>query len=106
MDKKISFDDEGMGAPIMACPACGDTWLHHEEAPVEVWQRTEDAETVGYAVLPSGEGVRAIPAQANPSPRRSGLRLHFHCETCPAEFAITISQHKGQTFVAVEPAGP
>ena len=103
MDRTLSVSDDGMGTPTLKCPGCGETWLHHEEEPVEVWQRGEDAEIVGYAILPGGEGVRAIPAAGNPSVRRSGLRLHFRCEICGERFALAIAQHKGQTFVTVEP---
>ena len=106
MDRVLSFDDNGIGTPSMQCPSCGDPMgLHHEDAPVDVWQRGEDAECVGYAVLPGGEGVKAIPGEGNPSGRRSGLRLHFWCELCHTKFALAIAQHKGQTLVTLEPEG-
>ncbi len=90
----------------MQCPSCGDDMgLHHEDQPVDVWQRGEDAECVGYSILPGDQGVKAISGKGNPSERRSGLRLHFWCEICGMKFALAIAQHKGQTLFTLEPEG-
>lgn len=83
----------------VVCPKCGFEYVHHDDGPVEVWQRFEDTDDPGYAVLSGGRGVRAISPAENPSLRRSGIRLHFWCEGCGEKFALTFAQHKGETFV-------
>ena len=81
------------------CPKCRFEYVHHDNGPVEVWQRSEDSGESGYAVLSGEQGVRAIAPAENPSLRRSGIRLHFWCEGCGEKFALTFAQHKGETFV-------
>ena len=91
-----------MAELVSSVPECNSPHTHHETSAVDVWQRDEDDDCVGYSIQPKGEGVKAIPGEGNPSSRRSGIRLHFLCESCSGRFAITISQDKGGTLVEVE----
>jgi hypothetical protein len=38
----------------------------------------------------------------NPSARRDGIRVFFVCENCGKDSALTIVQHKGETYVEWE----
>lgn len=103
MDFERLFDAQPhIGSYVMKCPRCESTYLRHDEAPVDIWQRGEDSSSDGYSILPGGRGIEAIPGQENPSARRSGLRLHLSCESCGTAFGLTISQHKGETFLKIE----
>ena len=102
MSRLPKFDPRDPHNPILLCPACGGRFLHHEDFAVEVWQRPEDALIQGCAILPRGAGVSFIPAEDNPSSRRSGVRLKFNCENCSSTSRLEIAQHKGETFVSIE----
>ena len=94
-------------APLL-CPHCGFNYLHHEDGPVDVWQRHEDDEkSEGVRVLPAGYKKKTLPANPaeNPSARRDGIRIHLKCEGCGDTCALTIVQHKGTTFLQMEPKG-
>jgi hypothetical protein len=92
---------------IFACPACGGANLHHNE--VTVYDRKEDAVEVRETKVIMGGAVTSlmVPSKAsrNPSGRRGGIAIGFWCETCPALFEFTISQHKGTTYTAWRLAG-
>ncbi len=80
----------------VACPVCGDNYTHHGQ--VEVFDRTEDGPT--HRLVP-GSCAR-VCTQENPSPRRDAVRVHFWGE-CGHAFHLDLLQHKGETFVVVEP---
>ena len=103
MKRLPKFNTNDPYNPILLCPSCGGEFLHHDDSAVEVWQRGEDELLRGCAILPGGEGVKFIPAEDNPSSRRSGVRLRFRCEICPSISRLEIVQHKGNTFLSIQP---
>ena len=80
------------------CPVCADTYTHH--GGVEVFERPhEDGPT--HRLVPAS--CERVCTQENPSPRRNAVRGAFHCESRDHRFYVDIIQHKGQTFLFVEP---
>lgn len=105
------------GESVLTCPRCGSEYIH--QANITAYQRGEDAEQV-FKVAIDGNSAKAesVPSagSGNPSARRQGLAIRFTCESCdcdnsPYLMELTISQHKGQTFlewrgdVATKPKG-
>lgn len=104
------------------CKSPDDTpFLHHFK--VEVFDRKEDAETGNKTTvfcdpMPPTEDKDgyldyAAPVNSveisksldgNPSARRGGINIHLWCELCHGITVVKILQHKGQTFVSVDPA--
>ena len=94
MDTNIpKIDEEG----ILLCPGCGSRFLHHQR--VATYWREEDSKEVHGVVDTLGETSEVVDSQLNPSPRRSGMRIAFHCETCFCESTLSMWQHKGSTHV-------
>lgn len=90
---KLKFDvDSGLGA-VLLCPQCGSTYLHHDK--VEVFERGEDKGGLHIKVTDEVEINRDL--RGNPSNRRHGLKVYFHCENCNAIPVLSIAQHKGST---------
>ena len=91
------IDDDG----VLRCPKCGSEFLHHET--VTVCERKEDAEKVLRTVTEDGVTRTDLYDNAmsgNPSGRRSGLFVRFHCEGCGRQdLELSFAQHKGQTIV-------
>jgi hypothetical protein len=86
------------------CPSCGGNYLH--QGRITHFERDEDDKNGHIVELKRGSrGLCEIREQADasmidcPSPRRHGLRIDFHCETCSAIPSLKIYQHKGQTFM-------
>ncbi|MBR9911512.1 MAG: hypothetical protein GYB33_14285 [Gammaproteobacteria bacterium] len=94
----FQFEDyiEGYGGELK-CPSCGGIYLHHDK--VEVFERSEDAETGVHAVVENNVVKTDNNLDGNPSRRRHGLKIHFWCEGCKAKPVISLSQHKGNTWV-------
>lgn len=95
----------------LVCPRCGGSHLHH--VGVYIYSRREDAKET-QLVTHWNTGTVTISTHlsgiltANPSPRRSGLRVAFSCEDCdafdegetePSLLQLVIAQHKGETLV-------
>ena len=82
---------------------CGSDYLH--QGNVTVFQRDEDnAFTTIIAQDGDTAQVSVFPSQdtCNPSPRRHGLILEFHCESCGQDGKVqqlAIFQHKGNTYM-------
>ena len=105
MTKRISVDDSHW----LACPSCGDNYLHHES--VTVYNRFEDAKTTRVTHLgtsmdgftPRGHNDTLTSAEVNsnecdnPSSRRHGMQIRFYCETCGENSTLNLYQHKGFT---------
>lgn len=94
---------------VLICPGCGGDYLHHRRVDVFTRDR-EDSDRGTHISIAAGDAsgidasdVRSFSAdsnmEANPSPRRSGLTIHFICEQCDAAPQLNVYQHKGQTFV-------
>jgi hypothetical protein len=84
----------------LACPCCGETYLHHSQ--VTVYDRDEDAEHVTRIEVRRGRATRSIVSNTgsgNPGARRDGLAIRFWCEGCTAISELTIEQHKGSSYV-------
>jgi len=82
----------------VACPGCGNQYLHHGE--VTVFSRDEDAAkclvtTIGVF----GTNVELTDGKGNPSARRHGVMIEFSCEHCYAAPVLEIVQHKGMTYI-------
>jgi hypothetical protein len=85
----------------LACPRCGDSYLHHER--ITVYQREhgkEDARHLIKTTVGDGVSIETVRAEGSrcPSARRDGLLISFWCEGCNARPELTIEQHSGQTF--------
>lgn len=90
------------GYAALICPRCNSEHLH--QGRVEIYDRSED-ETKGLRVAVENRQATVDTAMTgNPSGRRQGVRIHFDCEICEGLSALTIVQHKGNTFFAWERA--
>ena len=85
--------------PPLKCPWCGFDYLHHDD--VDVWVRHVEDTDVDPTRIPGTFRQSGAPFGENPSPRRSGLRIHLTCEGCPKRSALEVIQHKGQTFLSL-----
>ncbi len=89
---------------ILLCPHCDNDYLHHEG--VEIYNRKEDATADRISVSTCNEHnkyeLNIDQGGKNPSGRRDGIRVFFSCESCGQASALTITQHKGQTFMEWE----
>ena len=93
-------------ASCLLCPHCGGYYLHH--MTTEVFERREDAEkgthiTVKREALTMDTSVTT--KDGNPSSRRSGINIILWCEDCNNELKMTMSQHKGLTYMGIAPTG-
>ena len=86
----------GFGSELF-CPQCGGSWLHHVQ--VDVFSREEDQPSQKITIDQAGNMSTIRNSIENPSLRRDGLRITFDCEMCDIDLALTIVQHKGQTFL-------
>ena len=95
---KLQFESfqEGLGSELK-CPSCGNNYLHHEK--VEVFERSEDAEKGLHVKVENSVVTTDTSLSGNPSIRRDGLTIEFSCEGCKARPVLSISQHKGNTWV-------
>ncbi len=90
---------EGYGA-VIQCPSCGFNCLHHDR--VEVFECREDATHGVHVIVADGKATFDTSLEGNPSRRRHGLKVSFWCEGCKATSVLSISQHKGYTYVDFE----
>ncbi|MEP3630564.1 MAG: hypothetical protein ABJN04_11220 [Hyphomicrobiales bacterium] len=106
---KIGFTDHG-GTSILQCPRCGSDYLHQGDATF--YERDEDApQTVEISVKNRAVDIAIVASEdsANPSGRRHGFTMRFHCEGCSSyneetgereyDIEFQIAQHKGSTLV-------
>ena len=89
---------------ILLCPHCNNDYIHH--AGVEIYNCKEDAPHDRVSVSTCNEHnkyqLNVDQDGKNPSARRDGIRVFFSCESCGQVSALTIAQHKGQTFMEWE----
>lgn len=88
----------------LCCPSCGDIFLHHRA--VHVFNRDQDEEIGMETVVFEEEShTRVSNCDGNPSLRRHGVAIDFHCEHCNNGDSdglvaqLCISQHKGSTGI-------
>lgn len=97
---KLEFNsyEEGVGGELK-CPSCGFNYLHHNR--IEIFERGEDEQKGLHVTVENGELQTNTNLEGNPSSRRHGLLIHFWCEGCKAQPVLSISQHKGNTWVDI-----
>lgn len=87
----------GLGSELY-CP-CGMNNLHQYK--YKIFERSEDQQQVKETTV-DGQGtyVRMVANKDsdNPSSRRNGMQIFFACEG-EHEMVLTISQHKGCTYI-------
>ena len=81
---------------------CG--WCKHENTHFVRTEVYHDPDTTN----PNDTRLRAVVQgdqfrldstdEGNPSPRRSGIRLLYRCESCPGISTLEILEHKGNTL--------
>ena len=101
---KLEFEsyEEGFGGELK-CPSCGGSSLHHEK--VDIFNRSknsEDDDPDGLHVKIENDTVTTdTNLSGNPSQRRYGLTILFWCESCNHKPLLSISQHKGNTWLDI-----
>lgn len=98
-DMKIEIYDKyvGLGNPL-ACPRCGEEYLHH--CRIEAFNRQKEDSDHGLHVSVESQSIQVDASmEANPSSRRNGLAVLFSCENCSKASRMILIQSKGQTFV-------
>ena len=96
MELKFESYQEGVSGDLK-CPSCGFNKLHHEK--VKIFEREEDEEKGLHVTVESSVVKTDTNMSSNSSARRHGLKIYFSCEGCEAKPLLSISQHKGNTFV-------
>lgn len=83
----------------LICPNCHEiaSYLHHTK--IETFDRTEDADLGIHYIIENGNLKTDSSMYHNPSPRRDGILIHFHCEMCHKKSTLAIVQHKGETYM-------
>jgi hypothetical protein len=99
-------DDQG---GHLLCPRCGGYLVHHDQ--IDVYDRDEDADDglhvkVVFAECNDSDLTVDKDLSLNPSSRRDGMSIKFHCERCPEPFWLHVSQHKGYTDIFVSGSPP
>lgn len=85
----------------LCCPSCEQPNLHHGK--IEIFNRHCEDDTRGEHIsVDEGEMTLNKNMKGNPSSRRNGIRIWFDCEHCVNRCALTIAQHKGNTFLNME----
>jgi hypothetical protein len=107
-NQSAEVDEDGR----LACPKCGDIYIH--QGNTTVFERREDDDYVTVIAQNNAEVTNSKFLNAdtcNPSSRRHGMLIEFTCEEChsvppeqeaPAPFRLAVYQHKGNTFVEWE----
>ncbi len=95
---EIQFNSAWSDTPTLVCPGCGGDYLH--QGNVEVFQPSHEDAIHGLHTI-VGSAITAIDGDLanNPSRRRDGLIIWFHCEMCDVHPGLSIVQHKGNTFI-------
>jgi len=88
----IFYNENGL-----QCPNCHLNYLHQDK--IEVFSRIEDSPVGIHAVVLKGTATLDHSMEGNPSSRRAGVRIEFFCEGCDKRSELTISQHKGITYL-------
>jgi hypothetical protein len=83
---------------VLQCPGCRSQYLHHYR--VDVFDRPrEDAVSGLHVTVNAGTLAVTTDLADCPSARRDGVRIFFYCENCCAVPALSLAQHKGQSFL-------
>lgn len=79
----------------MVCPYCEHEYVQHGRLIIVEREREDGA---SFQLDTAMHEPKWLPTEGNPSPRRNGFFIEFQGE-CGHEWALAISQHKGQTFI-------
>ena len=86
------------------CPTCGSIYIHQQT--IGIYNCDEDKTTGLHLEVNHTNFTMDTDMKDNPSPRRQGMSILFHCEECdgenPASHILNIFQHKGQTMIGWE----
>lgn len=86
-----------MSYSTLRCPRCREDHDMHQLA-VEAWFRSNEDSIIGMHSITTSAGCITDERQArNPSPRRQGASILFHCDSCGNDNALYFAQVKGQT---------
>lgn len=85
----------------LACPACGDEYVHHNIVTVRSRPR-EDGPGVRTVIDSAGELERHELSADSPewSGRRDEVAIRLWCENCAVHSILRIVQHKGVTLLS------
>ncbi len=108
----IKTEDLGLESAQLLCPRCGGHQITHIGATF--FERDEDApQEVVTAVQgqTTSVSVQSATGTLNPSARRHGVLMHFHCEACSGKgvrIDLAFAQHMGKTEISwrFDPFGP
>jgi len=99
---EVTFGGPGDKRKIqLLCAHCGGDYTHHTR--IDVYERIEDAEEGIHVCVDRGKVWGDDDMHGNPSGRRTGVTVTYYCEHCDHESVLKIAQHKGGTYVTVEP---
>jgi hypothetical protein len=90
----------------LTCPTCGCAGTH-QFAATAYWRDADESAhgIVATSARKSGWLARG-DMEHNPSLRRDGVVIAFECEGCQHAFALVIVQHKGTSYVSMQPELP
>jgi len=94
----MKIDVRGSEA-VLLCPKCDFSYI--KITKTELFNRKAEDDLSGLHVSIEGISLRVDDSLiGNPSDRRSGMYIYFECENCPEVSRLSLSQHKGETFLS------
>jgi hypothetical protein len=87
---------------VLHCPDCNGECLHQESVEAG-FRRHEDGPESAVA---TSTHFQILIARKAIKGRRDQTRIRFWCEHCPSRPTLTITQHKGSTYVEWDESGP
>lgn len=91
------YDYSEKSGGSLKCPACDGFYIHHTK--VEIFGRKDRAADGVHLSFENNEASVDGDLSGNPSRDRGGVLIHFECENCISKFALSVSQHKGNTWM-------
>lgn len=86
-----------MSYSTLRCPRCGEDY-DMDQLAVHAWFRRNEDSIIGMHSLTTIAGCITDEKQrGNPSERRQGASILFHCSSCGNDNALYFAQVKGQT---------
>lgn len=109
-ERELEFTDliSWSGHQQLACPNCGDGYLHHDMVDVFERFRYEDGDSLRFRVNGTHTETTLI-AEADAPGRRNSIEIRFYCENCAWDehgqpqqvfYVLQIIQHKGCTYLS------
>lgn len=92
-------DQVKLDGDVLLCPECKQINLHHVDVVVFNRDGGEDEPTIVTVVRDDRVFRDNTQIQRNPSSRRDGVAISFWCECCSWLGELTVSQHKGTTYL-------